>query len=656
MSKKISLCMIVKNEAVNLARCLSSVYGAVDEIIVVDTGSVDQTKLVAERAGAKVVSLEWQGNFSIARNASLDLATGDWILFLDADEALEPGSGDALRYITEDKHEGYFIKIINLIGAVGSIETCPDLVFRLFRNNPQYRFRGAIHEQIVDVILEKNKQATFQVAENVSIKHYGYLNQQIIEKDKKNRNLAIIKTELENDPDNKTLCYHYGVELFRADRFAEAAEELTKTANTVDPGVIYYPKLLRYIALAHYGARKYDLALEAINLGLRFFPSYADLHYYGGLIHLEQKNFAGAYESFQRALSMPEQPAYYAPFAGSRGFRASYQMGQLAEIFGNEEEALRFYIQSLRDNTEFTMALGAIVRILNPREDPEYTRQAMEKLCDFCTGNANRVIGTVYFSEGAYRLAFDYFNRIDILCIDPYIEVLKAICLIQQKRTLEAIRILDKIPLGHPQYPLARLNKILCFWLLKNRVKVRDLCNDFLAVGLSADTGAVVSMLKESLYKRVSSPPAVLGAEGMSLILDTIIRALDLQELQLAESLLTRVDKKTQQEYALEISRVFSKYQYWDTALIYAEIYTEEHADSADAWFQTAEILSHTNQNERACMCFRRALTLDPRQPQYYVKLIKLYQVMRQVLLAEAAQKYPDIAIFGQLLEEAENT
>lgn len=655
MSKKISLCMIVKNEEANLARCLSSVQGVVDEIIVVDTGSVDNTRLVAEKAGARVVSVEWQNNFSMARNASLELATGDWILFLDADEALEQGSTDALRRITDSNYEGYFLKIINFIGASGSVETSPDLVFRMFRNHPQYRFRGAIHEQIVDVILEKNNQATFQVAEDVIIRHYGYLNQQIVEKDKKNRNLAIISKELQNDPGNQSLHYHYGVELYRADRFAEAAEELTRTANAVDPSVIYYPKLLRYIALAHYGARRYDLALEALKQGLQFFPNYADLYYYGGLIYLEQRNFAGAYEFFQHALSTPEQPAYYAPLGGSRGFRAYYQMGHLAELFGNEEEALRYYMLSLRDNAEFSLALSAIVRILNPRQNQEYTREAMEKICDFCTLDAYRLIGTIYFSERAYPLALDYFDKIDIAYLDTYTEVLKAICLIQQRRTLEALRILDKIPVDHPQYPLTRLNKILCFWLLKNRVKVRDLCNDFLSVGLSTDTGAVVAMLKDSLYKRVSTPPAFLGPEGMSLITDILARALDMKEFQLAESLLARLDKTTQKENASILSRVFAQYECWDTALYYAELYMEEYPDNADASFQVAEILIHLNQKERACLCYQRALTIDPLQPQYYAKLITLYQAMRNDLLAEAHRKYPEIPMFSLLLEEALN-
>ncbi|WP_378953200.1 glycosyltransferase [Pelosinus sp. sgz500959] len=653
MRKKISLCMIVKNEELNLTRCLSSIAGAVDEVIIVDTGSTDQTKQVALRAGAIVISHLWQDDFSAARNASLEAASGDWILFLDADEALEPGTEHALRQAAEEENEGYFIKIINLIGAQGSIETSPDLVFRMFRNKPDYRFRGAIHEQVVDVILEKNSQAKFAIAENIVIRHYGYLNQQILEKDKKTRNLMIIRKELDKSPDNQILHYHYGIELYRSDLFAEAAEELIKAANHTDPSTVYFPKLLRYIALAHYGAQQYDNALEAISLGLQFFPNYADLHYYGGLIHVEQKNYAGAFEWFQRALSTPEQPAYYAPFSGSRGFRAHYQLAQLAEAFGNEEEALRYYILSLQDNPNFIISLSAIVHILNPRKEPDYTKQAVEKLCDFCTADAKRLIGTVYFTERAYPLALDYFEKIEPESMDDYTSMLKAICLIQEKRILEAVRLFGAIPQGHPQYPLAKLNEILCFWFDKKRTKVRVLCEEFLAIGLSPDTGSVVSILKNSLYKRNSSPPAFLEAEGMSLIKDIVFRALDLNELQLAQNLLAKVAKQSQKENALDLARIFTDYGYLDIAKQYTELYLEEHANSPDAWCSMAEILQQKNQYEESCLCYRRALTLAPRQPQYYVKLIRLYQKMQQELLAEAVQKYPDIAIFSLLQGEA---
>src|SRR5690348_3827247 len=85
----ISLCMIVKNEEKYLERCLKSVEGVVDEIIIVDTGSTDQTTEIAEKFGAKILRYQWNDDFSSARNYSLKNAKCDWILILDADEELD---------------------------------------------------------------------------------------------------------------------------------------------------------------------------------------------------------------------------------------------------------------------------------------------------------------------------------------------------------------------------------------------------------------------------------------------------------------------------------------------------------------------------------------------------------------------------------------
>ena len=94
----VSLCMIVKDEQERISGCLESVNGLVDEIIVVDTGSGDRTKEIARSCGAKVFSFPWTGNFAEARNESLRHATGDWIIFLDADERLNTfGAQDCLR-------------------------------------------------------------------------------------------------------------------------------------------------------------------------------------------------------------------------------------------------------------------------------------------------------------------------------------------------------------------------------------------------------------------------------------------------------------------------------------------------------------------------------------------------------------------------------
>jgi len=92
LNQSISLCMIVRDEEEHLEKCLESVNDAVDEIIVVDTGSRDKTVSIARSFGAGIFFHEWENDFSVPRNISLEHATGDWILILDADEVLEAQS------------------------------------------------------------------------------------------------------------------------------------------------------------------------------------------------------------------------------------------------------------------------------------------------------------------------------------------------------------------------------------------------------------------------------------------------------------------------------------------------------------------------------------------------------------------------------------
>ena len=93
----ISACMIVKNAEELLPQCLESVKDVVDEIIVVDTGSTDKSIEIAESYGAKMYHHPWENDFSKHRNQSIGYATGDWILWIDADEAVKEGCGSMLK-------------------------------------------------------------------------------------------------------------------------------------------------------------------------------------------------------------------------------------------------------------------------------------------------------------------------------------------------------------------------------------------------------------------------------------------------------------------------------------------------------------------------------------------------------------------------------
>ncbi|MBS4022802.1 MAG: glycosyltransferase family 2 protein [Dethiobacter sp.] len=172
---RLSLCMIVKDEAENLPRCLESARDTVDEIIVVDTGSTDNTPEIALRYGARVFHYTWQGDFAAARNYSLDQATGEWILCLDADEELRKGDGVKLRSLLNISGvEGYCFPVVNFYGRHQGFDYMTDLVCRLFRNRRSYRFQRAIHEQVVDLIAAFAGEASLKTAD-VQIRHYGYL-------------------------------------------------------------------------------------------------------------------------------------------------------------------------------------------------------------------------------------------------------------------------------------------------------------------------------------------------------------------------------------------------------------------------------------------------------------------------------------------------
>ncbi|MDP3049781.1 MAG: glycosyltransferase family 2 protein, partial [Eubacteriales bacterium] len=145
----VSLTMIVRNESANLEACLLSAREQVDEIVIVDTGSTDETRQIAERYTDRVFLYPWDNDFSAARNYAIGKARGEWILSLDADEQLIAGTGDLRRLVsTGASPEAYMLPLhYPTTDAPGEYNRF--LVLRLFKNNGRYRFKGRIHEQIV---------------------------------------------------------------------------------------------------------------------------------------------------------------------------------------------------------------------------------------------------------------------------------------------------------------------------------------------------------------------------------------------------------------------------------------------------------------------------------------------------------------------------
>lgn len=185
---KISLCMIAKNEESNLPDLLRSVKGLGAHVVVVDTGSTDRTREIAQEAGAEVVSWAWRNDFAAARNVSLEHAKAPWVLWLDADDRLPAASIPEILRIAEgtpDRAVSFLVKNTTDDGATGSEFS----QIRMFPNHPRIRFHGAIHEQVYPGLVALGLGIDYT---SILVHHTGYTDPATI-KAKQVRNHEILK-------------------------------------------------------------------------------------------------------------------------------------------------------------------------------------------------------------------------------------------------------------------------------------------------------------------------------------------------------------------------------------------------------------------------------------------------------------------------------
>jgi tetratricopeptide (TPR) repeat protein len=207
---QLSLSMIVRDEAERLERCLASVAGFVDEMVVVDTGSRDATPAIAARCGARVHRLPWPGDFAPARNAALDLVRGDWVLVLDADEQLLEAARAPLQRLMEAPD----LLVVNLLRLEQGADQSPySSVSRLFRRHPAIRWSRPYHSMIDDSVLELLKeQPHWRIADcgTPALLHDGYRPELLAGSDKAARLRQAMEAELARQPGDPYACAKLG--------------------------------------------------------------------------------------------------------------------------------------------------------------------------------------------------------------------------------------------------------------------------------------------------------------------------------------------------------------------------------------------------------------------------------------------------------------
>jgi glycosyltransferase involved in cell wall biosynthesis len=325
---RVSLCMIVKNEEATLAACLASVADLVDEMIVVDTGSTDRTRDVAVQGGARVVDFAWVDDFSAARNESIRHATGDWILWLDADEQLDAANREKLRNLFSRlkwDNAAYLMQQLSTTDDPYGSRVAVDHV-RLFRRDPVLRWEYRVHEQI---LLSIRRAGHDLRRTDVVINHVGYQAPASSEL-KLKRNLPLLLRQNAERPDDPITLYHLGQANQRLGRATEALPLLRRSLELLPPDYSIRPRLFASIARVHESLAQKAEALAVCRAGREQYPDVEELLFLEASLLHDMGELAEAEARLLHLLQVPTGGQLVAGDTGRRGYKARHL---LAEVY-----------------------------------------------------------------------------------------------------------------------------------------------------------------------------------------------------------------------------------------------------------------------------------------------------------------------------------
>ena len=345
---KLSLCMIVKDEATTLPKCLGSVKNVVDEMIVLDTGSTDKTPDIAKQFGAEVHHFKWCNDFSAARNDALKYVKGDWILVLDADETLTTQIVPLIHEAIEsDSH-----LLINLVRhEVGAEQSPYSMVSRLFKNHPDISFSRPYHALVDDsisAILAKEPDWQVGYLPQVAILHEGYQKNAIAQQNKYAKAQAAMESFLVNHPDDAYVCSKLGALYVQTGKIAEGFELLIKgvASKQVNDEILY--ELYYHLGIAYSRLQN---------------PIQAIAHYSAAIkLHIYPMLKLGAYNNLGNLLKAggdlkSAKTAYETALRIDPNFAAGhYNLGMTFKALGLLNEAIASYTQAIKLNPNYAEA------------------------------------------------------------------------------------------------------------------------------------------------------------------------------------------------------------------------------------------------------------------------------------------------------------
>lgn len=331
----VSVCMIAKNEEKNIEKCLQRLHKHPLEIIVVDTGSTDRTRQLAEKYADRVLDFPWCNDFAKARNFAISQAANDWVLMIDCDEFVEKFDfRETQRLMSE---------FPNAIGQLYRDNICYDkdknilhsydYVERLFNRN-YYKYEGSIHEQVVSI--DGSELLGFEMP--LTVTHTGYSGSDDDLLLKAKRNISLLLTELQKTPKDPYLYYQLGESYMLICDYENAYSYFDQGFYLdVDENLEYVQRMLISYGYSLLYTNRIEKALSLENV-YDSFNTIADYLFLMGTIYLRARLNDKALMEFLKATTCTRHFD-----EGTNSFRAFHNIGCIYEAYGQYDEARKYY-------------------------------------------------------------------------------------------------------------------------------------------------------------------------------------------------------------------------------------------------------------------------------------------------------------------------
>ncbi len=428
----LSACLIVKNEEKNLSNCLKSIESVADEIIVVDTGSVDKTIEIAQRFGAKVIHFKWNQDFAAARNFAKKPATCDWILQIDADEELFPEDQSKLREII---HQGNctaaFLEIRNRTSGVFG-ENLPIIhnLIRLYRNQKNIYYVNPIHET-----LEISGNA---IPTDIKLLHHGYNFDANILKSKRERNTKILNKRLESNPtDFFALFYlsmlHLGNQEYDLSEIYALKILDILSADDITNQHIYLMSL-KNLALINVEKKNFDEARVFCEQAIEINSQYLEPQFLLGLSYFRKGNYHKSKDCFLSYLKLHDEitkrPVFNlcAQSSSAYLFQVYHLLGKIYRKEKNYSRAQQMFRETVKINPNFWIGYADLGYINLELQDYQKAAQHLEQAINLAKNNPA-------VNENNKMIWLDFMNAVKY-----YLITLKKLPLTESNKRLKFVQ------------------------------------------------------------------------------------------------------------------------------------------------------------------------------------------------------------------------